>query len=297
MKVLKLLGFENLLLLAFAQLIFRYGFLEHQPGMFLALNYWQNALLVLSCVCIAAGGYLINAIAGSDSGTAVMKEERAYNLYALLTITGVGIGFYLANHIQKPWFSSIFVAVAFGLYLYATSLKYSIVVSNVVIGIIVMLSVLIVGIFNLYPVIYTDGLVKIQAIFGLIMDYALFAFVIVLLITMIKDIAAADADYNAGASTLPLALGKQRAARVAFFVGLIPVVMVLYYTDAYLRELLWTLCYTLLFILGPLIWFLINLWTAKTQKEFARLEMALKIILFFAAVSIAVLTYNVESNA
>ena len=61
MKYLKLIRYQNLLMLALMQLIFRYGFLELQ-NIPLDLVDWQYILLVLATVCIAAGGYIVNNI-------------------------------------------------------------------------------------------------------------------------------------------------------------------------------------------------------------------------------------------
>lgn len=297
MKLLKLLGIQNLLLLAFAQLVFRYGYLELHPNIFLVLSDWQNALLVIACVLIAAGGFLMINISGDDSNGSVISEDKAYNLYAVLTFIGVAIGFYLSNYIEKPWFSVLFIAIAGGLYLYATSLKYTAVVNNIVAAIFIGLSILLVGVFNLFPVLPTAELLHTQTLFGLIMDYSIFAFSLGLVLSVVNDIKNTDADYNAGYQTLPVVLGKGRTARVAFFLGLVPVGLVLYYCNAYLKELLPSLGYVLLFVLGPLIYFLIQVWTAKTHKEFKKLETVLRLVLFFAAASIAVITLNIQNNA
>ena len=109
MKLLKLLGIQNLLLLAFAQLVFRYGFIDLDPNIYPVLTDWQNALLVIACVFIAAGGFLMINISDNENYTNTISESRAYNLYAVLTFIGVGIGFYLANYIEKPWFSIMFI--------------------------------------------------------------------------------------------------------------------------------------------------------------------------------------------
>ncbi len=61
MNFLKLIRFQNLIMLAIMQLIFRYGFLKLQ-GIPLALNDWQYLLLVLSTICIAAGGYFCRVL-------------------------------------------------------------------------------------------------------------------------------------------------------------------------------------------------------------------------------------------
>ncbi|MES2411865.1 MAG: UbiA family prenyltransferase, partial [Bacteroidota bacterium] len=115
MKYLKLIRYQNLLLLAFMQLIFRYGFLKLQAA--LSLNDWQYGLLVLATVLIAAAGYVINDILDQetdhDNDKAIVgkfiSEKAAYNLYFTLNITGVGIGYYLASVIQKPSFAGAFI--------------------------------------------------------------------------------------------------------------------------------------------------------------------------------------------
>ena len=90
MKYLKLIRFQNLVMLALMQLIFRYGFLELQ-NIPLALADWQYILLVLSTVSIAAGGYIINNIFDVATDTEnkpenvvvgkFISETKAYNLY------------------------------------------------------------------------------------------------------------------------------------------------------------------------------------------------------------------------
>ena len=126
----KLIRYQNLLMLAFMQLIFRYGFLKWQ-NVPLSLADWQYGLLVLATVLIAAGGYVINDIFDQDTDSEnkpskvivgnKISESLAYNLYVGLTIAGVGIGFYLSNVILKPGFATLFILIASLLYLYATS--------------------------------------------------------------------------------------------------------------------------------------------------------------------------------
>jgi 4-hydroxybenzoate polyprenyltransferase len=120
MDYLKLIRYQNLLMLAFMQLIFRYGFLELQ-NIPLALSDWQFALLVLSTMSIAAGGYIINNIFDVETDTenkpenvVVRKsitENRANNLYIGFTVIGVSIGFYLSNVFDKPSFASISIFI------------------------------------------------------------------------------------------------------------------------------------------------------------------------------------------
>ena len=160
MKYLKLIRYQNLLLLAFMQLLFRYGFLKFQ-NIFLSLNDWQYALLVLATVLIAAAGYVINDILDqetdydNDKGNVIVgkliSEKAAYNLYFVLNITGVGIGYYLANLINKPSFAGAFIIISATLYMYATSLKQMLLIGNIVVALILSFSVIIIGLFDLLP--------------------------------------------------------------------------------------------------------------------------------------------------
>ena len=89
MKYLKLIRFQNLLMIALMQCIIRYGFLKLQK-VELALADWQFALLVLATVFIAAGGYIINDIMDQETDSInrpnqvivgrSISESMAYNL-------------------------------------------------------------------------------------------------------------------------------------------------------------------------------------------------------------------------
>ena len=187
MKYLKLIRYQNLLLLAFMQLLFRYGFLKFQ-NIFLSLNDWQYALLVLATVLIAAAGYVINDILDqetdydNDKGNVIVgkliSEKVAYNLYFILNITGVGIGYYLASVIHKPSFSGAFIIISATLYMYATSLKQMLLIGNIVVALILSFSVIIIGLFDLLPATYEGNQTEMGVMFSILIDYAIFAFII-----------------------------------------------------------------------------------------------------------------------
>ena len=89
-------------MIALMQIIFKYGFLDHQ-NIPLALHDWQYMLLVVTTILIAGAGYLINNIFDKETDTINKPEEvvigksiaedKAFNLYIAMNITGVGIGF------------------------------------------------------------------------------------------------------------------------------------------------------------------------------------------------------------
>ncbi|MDI5894793.1 geranylgeranylglycerol-phosphate geranylgeranyltransferase [Flavobacterium sp. LB1P51] len=306
MKFLKLIRYQNLLMLAFMQLIFRYVFFKFQ-NIPLALADWQYGLLVLSTILIAAGGYVINNIFDQNTDTInkpsnvivgkTISETNAYNLYIGLTVTGVAIGFYLSNVIVKPGFASIFILIAATLYLYATSLKQMMIIGNVIVALLLSFSVIIIGIFDLFPTIHEGNQQQLGVVFSILLDYALFTFFLNFMREIVKDLEDVDGDYNQGMNTLPIAIGKSRTAKIVFGLSFIPILFMLYYINKYLLELVFTTVYLLLFVVGPLFYFTVKIWTAKSKKEFHALSLLLKWILLFGILSVVVISLNIKYNA
>jgi len=297
MKFLKLIGFENLIILAFAQFIFKYGFLDHQEGLFLSLNDLMFSMLVWASVFVTAGGFLITNITANGSQIYGLNDSASYYIYGGLTIAGLVMGYFVCNAIGRPEFLMAFGIPAATMYFYASNLRQSLLLGNIIIALLSGLGILLVGILGMYPVGGTSEPVQLATVFGVIIDFAVFIFITSFAVTLLNDLKNADIDYNGGLNTLPIAIGKGRTAKVAFVFGVIALGMILYYINAYLKELLWAMGFILLFVAGPLVYFLINIWSAKTRKEFAVLEIVLKAVLFFAAASIAVITYNIQNHA
>ena len=288
------------------QLVFRYAFFKVQ-NIPLALADWQYGLLILATVLIAAGGYVINNIFDQKTDTinnpknvlvgTSISEGDAYNLYMILTIAGVVIGFYLSNIIMKPSFASIFIVIAATLYLYANSLKQMTVVGNFIVALLLSCSVLIIGVFDLLPTIDASNQQQIKVIFSILLDYAIFTFVINFMREIIKDIEDIDGDYNQGMQTLPIVIGKSRTAKIVFGLSFIPILLLVFYINSYLLDLVYTTVYLLLFVLGPLLYFTAKVWSAQSKKDFHTLSILLKWILFFGILSVVSISLNLKYNA
>jgi len=308
MKYLRLIRYQNLLLLAFMQLIFRYGFLKLQ-NISLALNDFQYALLVLSTVLIAAAGYIINDILDQETdydnrpGNIIVgrliSEKTAYNMYFVLNILGVGIGYYLANVIQKPSFAGLFIIISATLYMYATNLKQMLLIGNIIVALLLSLSVLVIGLFDLLPATDEGNRQVMGDIFSILIHYAVFAFVINLIREIVKDMEDVDGDYNQGMSTLPIAIGIGRTSKAAFALGLIATIILLIYINSNLMSfgLYYAVIYALLFVVAPMIFFVVKIWSAKTKEEFHLLSTVLKWVIFFGILSVLVITLNIQLHA
>jgi 4-hydroxybenzoate polyprenyltransferase len=310
MNFLNLIRYKNLLLIALMQWIFRYGFLALQE-IPLALKDWQYALLVLASILIAAGGYIINDIEdqridfiNKPQKVIVGKsisEETAYYLYFGFTVSGVLIGFYLSDYVNKNSFFGLFIIISALLYLYATSLKQIAVVGNLVIALVLGLSVMIIGIFDIIPnlaYVSFDQRVNMQTLLAIILDYSIFAFIINFIREIVKDLQDVDGDYNLGMNTLPILLGKERTSRIVSILTALATFLLLWYVNNNLMitKLYWATAYCLLLIISPMIFVTIKAWNAKSKKEFHLLSSVFKIIIFFGILSVLIIKLNIKFN-
>lgn len=304
----KLIRIQNLVLLALMQWVVRLGYLE-LIKIPLSLFYWQYSLLVLATVLIAAGGYVINDIFDQETddinkpkNTIIGKsisESKAYTIYAALTITGVGLGTLLANTISHPNFAVIFVLIATLLYFYASTLKRIAFLGNVIVALLLAFSVIIIGIFDIYPNTFEVNQKQMSLAFSILLDYAKFAFIINLVREIIKDMEDMEGDNSQGIRTLPIIIGINKTTKITFVLMLIPTMYLFYYLYNYLflNNLYYGIFYMFALVLAPMILCLIKIWNAKEKADFNFISTLLKWIIFFGILSISVITLNIHQHA
>lgn len=301
MKYLNLIRYKNLLMIAIMQFILVFLFLKIQ-NIEVALADWQFYLLVTSTICIAAGGYIINDINDQETdaknkknGNIVGKsisENLAYNLYIGFTLTGVAIGFMLSRLIFRPNFVLVFILCASLLYIYATYFKQILVIKNIVVALMLSISILVVGLFEIFPATADDNRDKMTLVMSVLFDFATIAFIINFLRELVKDIEDVEGDSIQGIRTIPIVLGIGKTSKLVFGLSFIPITCILYYVYNYLFTLTFATAFIFLFLIGPLLYFTIMSWNAKTKKDFGHLSGILKFVIFFGILSIGAIGIN-----
>jgi len=296
----KLIRATNLLFIALTMFLIKYGLFE-PFGVAITLNLFGFSMVVLAVVCVAASGYVINDIfdvpadiENKPKRTIInhqISEKVAYRWFFALNIIGVGLGFYLSNLIGIPGFSAFFIFGSAILYLYNSQFQQTILVGNILVSLIVGLIPIGVGLYDLLPAITPENRQTQSTIFSILIDYSIFAFLINLLREIVKDQEDINGDYNAGYKTLPIVLGKQRTNKILFLTALLPIGFLIYYIYQYLFENISAVIYTLLLLVAPLLFFLINIWSAEKKSEYSRLSLILKFVLFFGLLSIGLLQF------
>ena len=173
------------------------------------------------------------------------------------------------------------------------------IVGNVVIAFLLAFSVLIIGIFDIFPA--TDGSNRqiMSDFFSILKDYAIFAFVINFIREVVKDCQDYDGDLSQQMQTLPIVIGLNKTTKFLSFLIIIPIIILLIYiyNQLMINQLYFSVLYSLIFIVAPLIFCSINLWTANDKIKFSKISTILKLIIFFGILSIVIIDQNIKYNA
>ena len=302
MHYLKLIRYKNLLLLAFMQWVFGYLFLQYYLKIDVGLSNFLFGLGIFSTVCIAAAGYIINNIIDVETDKIVkpndviigtyITEKQAYNIYFILNVIGVAIGFYISNSINKPNFTVLPIVMVSLLYVYSTSLKQSLLIGNFVVSILLAISLLVVPIYLLYPIITAENQAGVSQIFSIILDYSIFAFLINFIREIVKDMQDMEGDRKTGMNTLPIVLGISKTRYIVAGLGIFALTLLLWYLYKNVLEAQILLVYSLLFLVAPLLFFIIKLFQANQSNDFKQLSTILKLLIFFGIFSVVVMTFS-----
>lgn len=301
--ILRLIRFQNLLIIAATQYIMRYciiyPFLKIN-NFELQLSGFHFFLLVLSTVLIAAGGYVINDYfdTGTDRlnrpGKVVIdksiQRRMAMLIHFLLNFTGIVIGIYLSFYIKVPELSVIFMLAAGLLWFYSTNYKRQFLVGNIVVSIMTGIVPLMVILYEMpllnakYGLIMLSYQANFNYIFFWIAAFSFFAFLTTLLREIIKDAEDFEGDSAFGMNTLPIIIG-QKSTKIVISSLIVTCLFLL--TLVFIRFLLYrgisldylTAGYFLLFLVLPFLFLLYKIIIAQDKKDFYTASQITKFIM------------------
>ena len=306
MKYLHLIRFKNLLLIAFAQLLFRFGFLKLN-NVELALTNVHYYLLVLSTILIAAGGFVINSIYNQEEAISNHKkqivnrfvaENTAYNLYFGLNVVAVSIGYYLSNAIQRPSFLVFFILSATLLYFYSSQLKQIPLLGSIIFAFLTTFCILIIGFFDLFPATDEANKEVMRTYFSILIDYAIMAFLLGLIIEVISDLENFEENKKQDFQTFSVIVGIKKTVYFVAFLCAFAVLLLLMYVNNYViqNKLYFATLYILFLLVAPLVYVTIRLFYAEIKTDFYHLKTVLKWIIFFGIASIYIISKNIIYN-
>ncbi|WP_378175131.1 geranylgeranylglycerol-phosphate geranylgeranyltransferase [Aquimarina sp. SS2-1] len=293
---LKLIKFDNLILIAIAQLCIKYGLF--QPFQIdITLNGFGIALLVISTISLAAAANVMLEIQNKENSNrkglqnGAITDKTANRLFIMFNVIGVAIGFYLSNITGNPKLAALFIVVSGVFYIYATYLREILIVKNIIPGLMMSLALIGVAIFDLLPAITEQNRASQKVIFLIVIDYAVFALIIITIREIVKDCLMMNRDHNLGIQTLPIALGKNRTTKLISGLSALPIGLIVYYIYTYLFMNSTAVLIVLGFLVAPLLFFMFKSWNAENNKDFKSLRLILKIVLFLSSLSFLLYQY------
>lgn len=258
----------------------------------LSLDNLQFALIVCSCLFIAAGGYIINDIEdvridqiNKPERRIVEKhisENNAYTLYYLVSGAGLAIGFYLQYLDNIPYIGFINAISAGLLYFYATTYKCMAVIGNLIVSFLSALAVMIIP--------FTDTVIKNNgSALAFISGYAVFSFLLTLVRELIKDMEDKEGDGRTGCNTLAVVAGNKTVKGIAITVTMIIFLLLIWIQWISKQwETIIPFIYVLVFIGIPLLLLAVRIRNAESRSEFAKASRLTKFIMCTGILSILV---------
>jgi 4-hydroxybenzoate polyprenyltransferase len=304
---LRLVRWPNLVFIVVTQFLFCYciaSTLSYPASSYNIVSYYSNYLLLLSLssVLIAAAGYIINDYFDLHIDRVnkpeklvvekIIKRRWAIIWHWVLSFAGICTGFYIAYK-QDQWpiaFANMGCVVL--LWFYSTTFKKKLLIGNVIIS---LLTAWVILVFFVYFTNYVSGIsfgpqvlykFDISKLFKLAVLYSSFAFIISLIREVIKDMEDMEGDARYGCKTMPIVWGIP-ASKVFTAVWIIVLVGALVIVQFYALHLRWwwSVAYSVITIIIPLLWILRKLYLAQVAKDYRQLSNAVKFVMLAGILS------------
>lgn len=280
---LKLFRWQNLLVIAFTQYLFRYCIIAPVLNKFeipLFFSHFEFFLLVLSTLLITAAGYAINdyfdlridrinkphkIILGKD-----LSRRKAILAHTILNILGIIIGLYMAYRVKYLPLAGIFIIVPALLWLYSIRHKRKFLIGNIIVSMLSAIVIAIVWGFEYRGLIISHEINEAAVIINRFLRiYALFAFIISFIREIIKDIEDIKGDLKAGCKTIPIISGVRNSKKLIIVLSVILIFFVGYfqiYLLSYEYHLIFA--YLLFAVQIPTILFINKINLAKEKNDY-----------------------------
>ena len=293
MKYLKLIRFQNLVVMVLIQYLIRFTLIIPSYGKENIISEFYFALLLFSILLIVAAGYTINDYfdikvdsENKDEHVIVgrtIKRRIALVIHFILTSVGLILGFYIAYKINQLVISIILIVCAYILWIYNLKLKRIFFLANLIVAglsAVFVTSIATLEIFLKYN--HNDSINNIKTLILI----ATFAFILSLMNEIIKDLRTVEGDKKYKIRTLPTVWGLLKTKEFLKWLSIITAFIISIIAITKFKTNITALSYAFIFIIGPL--FLLNVWVYKAQHtiDYERISKLNKFIIFTGIMSL-----------
>jgi 4-hydroxybenzoate polyprenyltransferase len=323
-EFLKLIRWQNLLIVALTMILMRYAVIApllgkigvvliHGSGeeipVTLQFPWYDFIILVAATIFITAGGYVINDYFDIKTdlinkgkvivGTKIPRRQ-AMMWHNIFNIVGVAAGFYISWKAGYIMMGALFLIVSGLLYFYSASYKRQFLVGNIIVAILTAMVPLLVAFYE-WPSLYRFYAVnaikmpEINILFFWIGGFALFAFLTTLTREIIKDIEDFEGDIAYGRNTVPVVLGVLSSKIVSVCLIILTVALLYLTWYLYINDLI-TLIYLSAAIVLPLLFVIYKVIISQNRKQLHSASSLMKIVMLtgilYSVVVKLILTWN-----
>jgi 4-hydroxybenzoate polyprenyltransferase len=286
--MLKHLRWPNLLLMALLMFSMRYFLIApiiYSHDLHLLLSHWSYAGLVLSCVLVAAGGYLINDYYDQEADRLNKPEkvlddpEKALNWYAILSVIGIAIGAFIGWQAGLLNLAIIHIIITFLLWKYAESWKGIALLGHMVVAAFLAILVFVPILYEYIAisVLYREAAASARYLLYAGLAYAMFAYLTTLVRELTKAVEDIHGDQAAGYRTLPIKYGIPFTRTLAVIIQLVTLMLLLVFFVVQLQAQSWyTAAYLFLALLLPGSLALVRLLKSNQLSDFSAVSIRMK---------------------
>ena len=263
------------------------------------MPWWVLSLLIVSVICVAAGGYVINdyfdvkidRINRPDELiiTRIISRDAAMRWFQALTAIGIVAGLAVAWWARSWNLLFIYIVIPGLLWFYSSSYKRMLLVGNLRVAFISALVPLLVAIINADYLkhLYNDALAYTPIVGQLYVwlgGFALFSFLLTWARELIKDIEDIEGDREMECRTMPIVWGEKASKVIVTILVLATIAMIAYLAYFVLPfPMEWrtlTGRFVIFGLMVPMICVLVLLWAAGTKRELHTVQQVLKFAMF-----------------
>jgi 4-hydroxybenzoate polyprenyltransferase len=296
--ILKLVRWNNLLIIAFAQYAVRWFLIKpvyRAAHVTYILDHTSFFCLVLSTVFIAAAGYVINAYHDVRIDRVNKPDEiilvryisfrQALALHLAFNILGILLGFYAAIRTGSLKLGGIQLVVAALLWLYSVKYKRMLFWGNFVISLLTGLVVIIVWLYEFYglrahAIDFAAAMPSLSMINRFIITYFLFAFLTNFIREILKDIEDIEGDRHYDCISIPIRFGIQNTRYLVISLCLFLVLVIFFLQTEFIfhfsKDLLW---HSILLVQLPFLFLTYWMIYARTKQHFHLAGQIVRLIL------------------
>lgn len=309
---LRLVRWPNLLIIALTQLVAWWCIIYPLQGP-LVLTIKNFALLCLSTLLIAAGGYIINDyfdvridVINKPDKVVLEKEiprKLAIIVHSVLSVLALLLAMCVAIPEGHPEWLLLQLTCTFFLWRYSTTWKRQFMIGNVVVALMTALTILTLILYEplLHSCLGRASCVaqKIKARDGfpnpaiVLLVFAMFAFLLTWMREIVKDMEDYKGDDAEGCVTMPIRWGLLRSTRFVQGLGLLATALLCtacVFLSVKARYFSFSALIIGLALILPLLLWIFNLQKAATAKHYHAYSAALKQIMMFGILSLLLLS-------